>query len=1248
MPFLSGMYDIVADLCSRGRVFVSSGDALRDVFAAFRRSSDRRFAVLALCLLIPFLQAVQAQTTVSGAVSVDTRWGLNGSPYVIENDVQVQGGSVLTIDPGVIIYMGANASLTVQSGGLRVAGTSAQPVKVLSDKTRLAQQAAPGDWRHWVFTSGAVNSRLDHVLFEHGRGLLIQASSPVLNNLDIRNSLGAAITVDLAASPSGVGNRAVGNTLNGISVPAGDLTGNIKWALRGIPYVLTSGQLSVGESPVISRVSPASVQQGQTVTLTLEGKRLDPMSKIVFSKPGLSAVVFAGGSSSQKHVQLTVASNAPFGPVDLRATVDAGEVSFANAFAVAQPGPVLAAITPTKLTTGMGASEITLTGQNFVVASEALFNSASVSTRYVSATQLVATLPNQINAGSLTVQVRSPDDSQAGESLLSNSLSLTVEAAIPPTVSFAPTPIALPPDGKARQISLRLSRADYRDHVINLSMADPSKATVSPASVTIPAGQTDAVVNVVPLISGTTSLAAESPSLSRVVVPVFVTTEFRGASTAYASPVGVLVEKPNVAATREMTLHQSPVGVAVGGVLTAATPSALVRGAAATLRISGASIPASASVSILPETGISLGIAQVDVEGKRIDVSVTTASDAPLGKRRLVVKNAAGAELIFANPENAMIQVLPGLPSLLSIEPVFLMPGTTSSLKVRGKNLQQAVVRVLPGDGINIDTAPQVNANGDELTASIQVLPGAATGPRVVQIITPAGASAAQANETNTLLIASAQSGRVTPVASPLVGIVVGSGGTGQASRQEMPLSPTVGVVLGAAITQVFPSSGVIGTDVTLRVTGSGLGNVTALGFAPETGLTLLAPPSIAPDGKELTVAVRIAGDAPLGLRRLALLSADKPLPFVRPADMQFLVSAPLPELASVTPTILVAGQAAQKVIVRGKNLRNILGVRVAPADGVTISGPFESNVNATELSFTAQVAANAASGARVVMISTPAGESTAASQAGNTLHVASQLGPTYANILSAPVGVAIGSSTAETRADSLLLSPMVGVMLGSGDMATSSQGLAASLPVGVVIGAGAQRMSPGGWLKGANGEITVTGVGLGAAVSVAARPATGLLLGQPVVSGNGGQLTVSIAVAPDAPEVVRELQLQAADGRLLPFVTPSAALFGIGSLPTMSSVTPIILQQGKSATLNIRGTNLKGVIGAELSGGGVTLIGSQIAWSQDAYGELLTLPVVVDGTAVLGTRVLRLQVAGGMTSAEAGPANSINVVPPQ
>lgn len=1204
--------------------------------------------VLTVAGLLPL--AASAQTAVSGAIGGDTRWTASDSPYLLSGEVAVQGGATLSIDPGVTVYMAAGARLTVQSGAVRAIGTAALPIRVLSDKTRQGQAGAPGDWDQWVFGSGTTtNTRLEQMVFEHGKGLAIRGAAPVLNYVDIRNQQGAAITVDLAASPSGVGNRASGNALNGIAVPAGDVTGSVRWGLRGIPYVITAGAVSVGASPSLSGVSPATVEQGQTVTLTVNGTRLTGLSSAAFDRPGLTLTPFSGGSSSQLFMQLKVDATATPGAAGLRLQVDAGEVLLPNAISVTAPMPAITALDPATVLAGAGASEITVTGRNFAANSELTFNAAAVPTVVVSSTQLRGTLPSQPAPVTLQAQVRTPDAAHPGQYLLSNAFALAVQAPVPPTVAIEPTPIALPPDGKARDITIRLSKADYRDNTLNFSVSDTSKATVSPASLVIPAGQTSAKITIVPKLTGTVTLTADSTTLARISVPLFITADFRGANTAYASPVGVVVQSNTPAATRQVTAVNAMVGVAVGGVLSQVAPRSWTVGSSTEIAITGAAIPAGAQVSVLPATGITLGPVTVNAQSSELRVTLTTAADAPVGARKLVVRDAAGKEVVFANPAVSVVQLMTGLPSIESIEPIFGSRGQLVKLVVHGRHLQQGQLRFVPDTGLHPDSVPVVSANGLTLSAPLQIDADAPTGNRLLQVVTPSGSSSATLSPANTFTVASVVRETLTPVASRLVGVVVGNATPPAEPVQRQPASTLVGVLLGTGITEVHPNTGVVGTTTTVTVRGAGLQAVSGVSMTPAAGVTL-GTPTVNGDGTQLTVDITVDAAAALGARRLTLTAAGKPVTFSRPGDGSFLVSAPVPELTAVAPQVLQAGQGTVTLTVRGRNFTNVSAVRIEPPQS-TLIGPFQVNAEGTVLTFNATVAAGAVSGSRAVVVTTAAGESTSTVQPGNLVRIATQVGPTYAGISSLPVGVLVGSGVTlpPDPVSRWIGSPQVGVVVGSATpVPRSVDSTAASPAVGVVVGAVAQAISPTGWLQGASGSVTIDGRGLGTVTTVSVMPATGLLLGAPVVNGDGSQLSLTLSVAPDAPLGVRWLRLGTAGGGAVAFANPMLANFGIGSLPTMTSLSPIVFEQGKGATLVVRGSNLKNVLRVVFAPGSGLRPTSDIVWSQDALGEQLSVSVTVDAAAPLGNRVVRLEVYGGLTTADPNPANTINVVAPQ
>ena len=454
---------------------------------------------------------------------------------------------------------------------------------------------------------------------------------------------------------------------------------------------------------------------------------------------------------------------------------------------------------------------------------------------------------------------------------------------------------------------------------------------------------------------------------------------------------------------------------------------------------------------------------------------------------------------------------------------------------------------------------------------------------------------------------------------------------------------------MGSGIGDVSPRSGVIGTTTNVTVRGMGLQTVTSVALVPPDGVTV-GNPSINSDGTELTLNMQIDPAATLGFRRLVVSSSNGPLNFLQPTASQFLISAPIPELDTVTPPVLLAGQPSVSITLRGRNLLNVTGVRLDPPADISVIPPYVNNADGTVLNFAVTVGAGAASGIRPVIVSTAAGDSSTVQQPGNSLHIASQLGATYANITSPIVGVALGSTNPPPiSVDRTVVSNVIGVSVETPPVSNTDNRTVVSAKVGVALGAIAQSLSPDGFLQGAAGEISVTGLGLDTITAVSVTPATGLGLGAPVSSEGGTRLTIPLTVAADAHLVPRRLRLYATGNTELAFSDPNTALFGIGSLPTaMSSVSPIILQQGKTATLTVRGSNLKSVNALIFEPPTGLNAYAGVVWSQDGFGELLTVPVTVDATAPLGDRVIRLHVPGGSTSATANPANTVTVVVPQ
>ena len=133
-----------------------------------------RIKTFILLFLFTFLTAsVYSQTNVSGTISSNTTWNIAGSPYIIWDTVYMDGGTTLTIEPGVIVRFRNKAALFTfaiinglpqNDADIIAVGTSTNPIIFTSDSSA----PSPGIWssinmNHNAFT----NSIFNYCIFEY-------------------------------------------------------------------------------------------------------------------------------------------------------------------------------------------------------------------------------------------------------------------------------------------------------------------------------------------------------------------------------------------------------------------------------------------------------------------------------------------------------------------------------------------------------------------------------------------------------------------------------------------------------------------------------------------------------------------------------------------------------------------------------------------------------------------------------------------------------------------------------------------------------------------------------------------------------------------------------------------------------------------------------------------------------------------------------------------------------------------------
>jgi YD repeat-containing protein len=836
-----------------------------------------------------------------------------------------------------------------------------------------------------------------------------------------------------------------------------------------------------------------------------------------------------------------------------------------------------------------------------------------------------------------------------------------------PTLRFEASPLAFPPDSVARNVTLLLTQPDVVPHTVTISSSNVSKLAVNTTSVTFAAGQISQQINLTPKVAGFANINLSSATLAAQVVPVFLTTDFRGVNTSYAPRVGVLVGEatPQVLAnTGNGTIFARSIGISVGTVLTDLLPRAVTLGTTQQLNVRGVAIPTGSQVSFVPNNGLTAGVPTVAADGTSISLDLTVDAFASKLSRQVVVKDSSGEVLPFAEVSRGQLIISSGAPEIWSVEPMFATAGSSIAFKVRGKNLQGGTVSITPATHLTIVSQPVVDEQGGEMTLGLQIAPLAAAGLRTVQVTTPSGLTTATANLSNSLTLVRQIQQVIPSIMAPAVGVVVGTQTTPSGNTvSRLANAQAVGLVVGIHIQAVTPRALIRATTVNLVVSGAGMGAVQNIAISPATGLTIGTVLANA-EGSQLTIPVTVDALAEKSIRRLTVTTAAGMIPFAQANGDQLLVSDPIPEVAGVAPQVIQAGTIAA-LRINGRYLGAASSLRFEPAADITLLAPPTANADGTVLVANVQIAAQAVSGARTVIVQAGAGESSATNSLSNSVFVARQVGATYDSIMAPPVGVVVQSNEPPATVQRLTISPLVGIFVPTTPVVNTNNVFVASPSVVVTVGTVVTAMSPEkpeGILQGDTVNVVFSGQGLDTVTAVKAfdpagtntnssTTATAISFGALSVNADGTRLTVPVTVAVAATTGGYRLALDVGTGasaKRIPALATFDLSLAVGATPTVNSMTPIVMEQGKSYSLVIRGTQLQTVFEAWVdAANGVEFISAPV-WSTDAYGELITVSVQVKSDSALGSRVVRLRVPGGSSTVTPLPTNTITIFPVQ
>ncbi|TAJ06939.1 MAG: hypothetical protein EPO61_13210 [Nitrospirae bacterium] len=152
-------------------------------------------------------------TSVSGTISLNATWYAGASPYVLDGDVTVAQGAVLTIEPGTLVQSKGGGLLV--RGGVLAKGLPDAMIVFAADKGQPEKQ-----WKGIVFDqTGTQASVLERVRVSGAAvGVSCLASSPTILASEITENQVGVLVRHVTARPVLEGNQIVLNLEDGVSV----------------------------------------------------------------------------------------------------------------------------------------------------------------------------------------------------------------------------------------------------------------------------------------------------------------------------------------------------------------------------------------------------------------------------------------------------------------------------------------------------------------------------------------------------------------------------------------------------------------------------------------------------------------------------------------------------------------------------------------------------------------------------------------------------------------------------------------------------------------------------------------------------------------------------------------------------------------------------------------------------------------------------------------------------------------------
>jgi hypothetical protein len=837
-----------------------------------------------------------------------------------------------------------------------------------------------------------------------------------------------------------------------------------------------------------------------------------------------------------------------------------------------------------------------------------------------------------------------------------------------PDLRVSPTPLVLE-TGTTSVLNISLSKIDVLDHNVSVSIADINIASVDVSSFNFVQGDivADMAMSLTAVANGRTKLNFESSTLGSYAYDLTVTDDVFeltpgeqynsygsviGVNRLFTPPppalvaVGPFIAELRISKIAAVTSNDTnnfvvanQVGMLKGSFLNTISPNAIGSGAIGqTITLAGQGLQAVDDVSILPADGVTISGVNVAASGEQVTLELDVAENTPLLLRQIVIA-ATGDKVPAANQMADRIYIGGLTPTSNSVSPIYFNRGDIRKVTVRGQHLQSVRSVGFDDESDLVFSKPVVNSDGTELSFGLQIVGFARLGPRMLILNSLLGSSTTLNVNANLIYIEDRPPEDITPVVSPLLGVERQVAPVA-INRDEVAYAELLGVSRGNLLSKLMPSSRSQGSNFTLTIEGVGLNSVVAAEFAPAEGITV-GEYTAAADGLTATLVLDIAPDATPNTRQLKLSDGAKFINAQQGAD-RFEVTLPKPQIESVQP-IQIAQGTTSTLIVRGELLNDALTISLLPSEGIQLSG-VTSNVDGTEVQAFINVDATAATGARIVQVTTPGGQTEVDAMLSNTLVVVEEISRTVTPILSPSLGITKEVTPVIETEDLSVLSAGLGIVKEVAPTPVNVSQFAYAKLVGISRGPVATMVSPSSLAINSTAQtIEISGVNLDDVTTVQTIPADGVTLNGPaIISADGRKITLTANVANDAEQTSRRVELITATG-IIPFVNQRDALLRItGLVPEVSSIEPIQEVRGASFIMTIRGINFVDVQSVQASPANGITIGTPTA---AADGRSISVQVSIASNAATEQKIITVTTSAGTTTTAAIPANTFTII---